>query len=500
MKKNSLITFDQPMRQSYAAILIIMFRSYRLIIRPLFPLIVIALLQGKWVKMNWVLFAVIPMAVIGAIYSVIAFFKFTFYIKDEKLIVHKGVFKKSVLEIPLDRVQSVNYQQNIIHRIFNVVKLNMDTAGSAKNEMELYALDHQKAKSLSQIILSHSQKKVEAQDKEDGFKMPQREVIFSLSLGQLIKVGITENHIRSGGIILFFFLWLFDSLREVGLDMYDEVEAMLPSAEQLARSFVVVFVLILLFALTSLIISLVRTVLKYFNLHMYRMADGFVVQSGLLNKKEHAAKDHKIQILKWSQNLLQQWAGLYHLVLKQASSVQITDKKSIQILGLNTNNIKTTQNYVFKENVEELRMMSLHKVNWYYLFRRVLYWSYFVVPVMLIFYLMGENSYILYAGVLYSYGIIASFLKYKKKKYGIGDQIIAVHGGVFGQSKEMMMLYKIQAVRLVSTPFQRRRKLSSVILYSASGAMRIPDIKSDTALMLKNYILDKIERSKKSWM
>lgn len=492
-------SFDQPMRQSYAAILIIMYRFYRILLRQLLPVFAILLIQGSLFKFNWVFFIVIPFAGLGAIYSIIAFFRFTFHINGDKLIVNKGVFKRTDLEIPLERVQSVNFQQNIIHRLFNVVKLEMDTAGSSKNEMELYALDHDKAQALSKIILAHKKTGSLSQSEEVEFQAG-REVIFKLSLGQLFKVGITENHIRSGGVIIFFFFWIYDSLRDVGMDLMENMEDYAPAAEALMQSALIVAILAVLFVIVSLVISMVRTVLRYYDLHMYRLEDGFVVKSGLISRKEYAAKDHKIQLLKWSQNLLQKWAGIFELVLRQASSVTVTDKKALKVVGLAQGDIALSQSYVFRKDIKELENIKYKGVNRYYFIRRIFYWSYALIPLIVVSILVKRIDILLLLILIYAFGIYSSFLKYRKKAYGLGKELIAVNGGIFGEAKAILSIFKLQGVTLKSTPFQKRRKLSSVVLHGASGAVIIPDIETKEALDIKNYILYKIEKSAKTWM
>jgi len=64
----------------------------------------------------------------------------------------------------------------------------------------------------------------------------------------------------------------------------------------------------------------------------------------------------------------------------------------------------------------------------------------------------------------------------------------------------MMLIYKIQGIKIASSPFQRRRKLATLTLYGASGSMMIPDIANERALALKNYMLYKLETAREKWM
>ena len=501
MKKSRAYEFSQPTRQSYAAILLITYRLYKILGRQLFPVLVIVLIEGKIAKSSMFIYSIIAIAVLAAIYSIAAFFKYYFYIKGQKLIVQKGVFKKSLVEIPFDRIQSINFEQNLIHRLFGVVKLNMDTAGSIGNELQLNALDRNMARSLSEIILSSRRSK--AKKSNNGETDPKENNltgIFRLTIAQLIKVGITENHIRSGGVIIFFIFYLYESFEEVGVNLIEKGEQYVPVAQQLTQSLISIAILLILFAIIAFVISIVRTILNYYDLKMYRKAGGFVIVSGLLNKKEKAAKDTKIQVIKSSQNLLQKMGGIYELMMQQASSVAVSESKSIKVVGLSAHNVRQTHKYILKDNFEMAEQMPLQKVNKYYLIRRLVYSAVFATAVCGICILSYRFDYLLIAALLSMLAFSGSYLSYKKKQYGISESLIKITGGVFGHTTTLIESFKIQSLELKSTIFQRRRGLASLVLNTASGSVRIPDITNEECFRLMNYLAAVVEGSKKHWM
>ncbi len=499
MKKSDSIDLTQPTRQSYTAILIIMYRLYKLLIRQLFPIILIVLLQGKLASSPWFIYGIITIASLASLYSIVAFFKYYFFIKNQKLIVNKGVFKNSVLEIPFDRIQSINFEQNLIHRIFKVVKLNIDTAGSAGNEIQLYALDQNLANELSEIILRNKKKSTTDEGVMDETP-DERKIIFRLSLPQLIKVGITENHIRSGGVIIFFFFYIYDSLKDLGINVIEKSEQYAPMAEQLAQSLTLMALFVIFFAIVAFVISLVRTILNHYDLKMYRKANGFVVVSGLLNKKERAAKDDKVQIIKSSQNLLQRLSGIHELVIKQASSAIVSDVKSIKVVGLSGMDVSDTYRYVLKSSFKGLAQLNMKKVEFYYLFKKLYYSSLLFLPLILISGYNHRIDLLIYAFALYIIALIGSRLAYRKKRYGIGTSLVKIEGGVFGFNNQIVENYKIQSLKIKASFFQRRRGLCTLIIYTASGSMKIPDINEASALKAKKFLLYKIESSRKAWM
>lgn len=503
MKKSDNFDFSIPTRQSLVAIILITYRLYKVIVRQAFPLIIVVFIGGNVSeKIGYLLPSIIVLATVLAIYGIVAFFKYYFFLEENKLIVQSGVFKKTKTEIPFDRIQSINFEQNLIHRLFGVVKLNMDTAGSAGDEFQLNALSREKATALREYILNQRTEPIEhiEGNVEVGESRLEKEEIFRLSIWQLLKVGITANHLASAGLIFIFFIYAFDSLEEVGLDIADRLETYVPMAKELIQSIFFVVFLVLLVMIVALIISMVRVILRFYDLRMYRVGDGFMIESGLLARRQFAAKDRKVQILSWSQNWLQKISNLYTLELRQASAVERDVRKSIPIVGLSSKEIDNSIQYLFRNQKEEIDSIHWEHVDQYYLLRRIVRWvvlaSIFIGPLLY----FKQLIYLIPVFVVLVCGLLSSVLSYKKKLYGITNNTLAIRGGVFGDKISLMENYKTQNVKLTQTPFQRRRKLSSVIVYTASRQLFIPDIKTDIALRLKDYLLYKIESEEQDWM
>ena len=137
-RKNDLAFLREPTRQSYFAILLILLRLVKVMVRQLWPLLVIFLFNPKKEDGSPFFTTIFIVVAIGiAIMSIISYFKFYYYIEDDELVIEKGVLSKTKLNVPIDRIQTVNFKQGVLHQIFKVVSLEIDTAGSAGHELSL---------------------------------------------------------------------------------------------------------------------------------------------------------------------------------------------------------------------------------------------------------------------------------------------------------------------------------------------------------------------------
>jgi len=497
--KKSEFDFSVPNRQSYAAILMILFKTVNVLFRQLLPFVLVVLLGGSKSKTSYLLYTIIAVAVISMVYSVINFFKTYFIIQDGELVLFTGIFNKKKMSIPFAKIQTINFEQNIIHQFFSVLRLKVDTAGSEKNEFEFHAIQSDKAYALRDLVMSEKKAFVATNEDslEDGREEPSSVVykpIMSLTTAELFKVGITENHLKSGGLIFLFFFWIYQNLQEVGVDV-DEYSEEIPDVE---LGFAFIAFIIAVFLIVSILISMVRTVVQHYDLQFLRSTRGFKIISGLFTKKEISAFDHKIQHISWSDNLLKRLAGFKNLYLNQASSAELTSKQNINIPGCNMSHITEVVHTLFgKVDFESFEMQKIDKR---YFYR-------FAIILSLLFALFGGLAYfldqtdkIIYGLLIVLYLIGFRYVGFRKKTYGHDGELLYIKGGVFGDKAEVLPIFKIQAIELHQSPYQYRNQLCSMSLYTASGRIMIPYIHNDFAKNLSDIFLRKVESDRRRWM
>jgi len=495
--------FSQPNRQSIFAIIMIIQKRISVIIRQIWPIIIVFLIGGNGSgRREYLLYATIVIALFSMVWSVISYFKYYFYIHQDELIIEKGVLSKTRLNIPFDRIQSVNFQQNVVHQLLKVIKVEIDTAGSAGNEFALDALSVGRAQRLRDIILARKAETdkhiVEAgaiSANEATHVEEVEERILQLSVSDLIKVGISQNHLRSGLVIFFAGSWMMSQLNEVGFDFESQFESYFENA--IAMGLVATLIIVVFFIVVSFIISLIRTVFTHFNLQVWRVGSKYRIIRGLFTRKETSAVDSKIQIIEWADNPLKRIFSYFDVRLKQASSTAVNAKQSIFIPGCQPTQIEQLKTNWLGE--EALFGIENQGISIHYFYRRVLFRIIFncILSTGLFIY---ENWLFWPSLLLLPYFIITSWLAYQKVTYAINHEILHTTRGVFGNWNSIMPLYKIQSVVLGQTPYQLRRDLATVSVMTASGKLNIPYVELRVAKQLKDYLLYRIETDRRDWI
>lgn len=493
--------FTEPTKQSPIAIILLIYKYFINIIRQFWPAIIAVFIGRKSNNLTYIiLISVIVIAVAALVFAIASYLRFSFRVVGNELLIEKGVFKKSKLNIPFERIQTLNFEQGIIHQLFNVVRVDVDTAGSAKNEFSFNAIDKGLAESLRSLVLERKGdlvEEIEGEEEEMASTKEEKKSIFQLDLRDLFMIGLTQNHLRTLVLLFFFALWGVGELSDAGLDL-DWLNK--ESATALMRSGILIVSGLAFFLLLVIILgTAIRTILKYYDFKMFRSSNGFKMQSGLFNRKENAALDHKIQQIKWSNNPLKRIFKIYHLQLRQASSIEVSTKKSIHVPGIPKGKIKDILSYLVGEE-NDYEELEEHRISRLYLYRNVAYIG--ILPWIIVFWMVyyftqSVESYLILLAI--PYFIATTYVQFRKWKFRLSEAMVFTHSGVFENKHNLVQLYKIQNIQIHQSPFQWRRSLANIRMFTAAGSILIPYIPYDEAVKIKDLILKQIETNQIKW-
>ncbi len=498
MKRNDLDFLSSPSRQSSVAILVILMKFFGIILRQAWPLIIIFLFKSPDARAAYLSYIAMGIAFLSMLASIISYFKFYYYVEGEELIIEKGVIQSKRLNVPFERIQTVNFEQNIIHRIFNVVSLEIDTAGSKGKEFSITALSKERAEAIRNYLLSKKRKTIRDEVEEVAEQELEENLLLQLSPFDLIKVGVTQNHFRMMGLILVSFFGFYQFFEDI---IGDQLEAQVKSWFEASfnsswSSFLLTFFLFLL--VVSFLLTLVRTIVRYYDLRFLKTRLGFKVIAGLFTKKEQSANINKIQLIHWDTNPLMEYFKLYSLTLSQAASMAITQKQSIFVPGSYDVQLGAVRKTYFPE--EDLLDFEQHGISPLIIWRRVLYVG--IVPVGIIMALRFAMGEMIDLPLLLWILIVAaaSYLYQKQWAYFVSDKGIRLSRGIIGRRETLLKWYKIQSVKVSQGIYQRRKNLATIDFYTAAGSVRIPYIELEKANALQNFVLYRIESSQREWM
>lgn len=508
METTQPIDFSSPRRQSSVAIGIILIKFIRMTIRAVWPL----LLSFFFSRKNGSTFedilgySAIAFGAFNLIGSVLTYFRFYFHLENDAIVINKGLLRRTHTNIPFERIQTINFKQNILHQIFNVVSVEIDTAGAKKSEMSIDALTKADAEALRKQIMAEKKQIITEGTNEgintDGVSVMDEdeteEKILHLNPMDLLKVGVSQNHLRSMGIIFAFVFTTVNQYSEnwtdLVADQVENYEGYLPG-----NGFVIFGITAIIVLLISFTFSLISTVLKYFELSFYINRSGFKIVRGLLNREEVSINKNKIQIISWSENPIRRLFRLFTLQIEQASSAEASQLKSkIKIPGCYKDQVNRVITTAFP--AEYYRDEPQHAVS--NLLKYRLFFFLGLLPVLgvgtVLWFSMGIDS--LY--VLLWLPVIwwLTSLYHRKRSFELNQEMLRNNAGVLGTSHDLMLVHKVQAIKVKQSWYQRRKQLATVQVFTAAGQLTLPFISIAQAHELEDYLLYRAESDKRKWM
>ncbi len=494
----SNIDLTKPTKQSIKGLVLIFLLSIQQAIRMFWALIAILVLQRNIFDNKLIIGATLAgIFILLAVHSVLYYLNFYFYVSGGEFILKKGYLRKKVLSIPLDRIQSVNTKQNLVQQLLNVVSLEIDTAGTVGKELKIHALEKSFASELQNQI--RAKKKLLTTDEtteEQVIENIPEKLILQLTPPDLLKIGISQNHLRTALIIIAFGFQIFQQIQDLFKDKAEEYSNEFFNFMSNSNWALITF-LVIFFLAISIAYSLFSTVFKYFDFKLWKKEDAYRIESGLLNKRNVVIPLNKVQELNWETGPIKQLFSIYNLVFKQAVSGQNRRQQVVDAPGCLSKHLNILKTDLFGE--DQLSATSKFYTNNYY-FRRL--WIFFGwMPVVLAIPFL-YTEWLFWVGAI-SWLLLSagySWLVLKKRYFRINNEQIRISSGAISHKWKQMELYKIQAVEFRQSIFQKRRKLASLHLMNAAGSMTIPFIDEDLAKQIYDYLLYHTEVSERKWM
>lgn len=418
--------------------------------------------------------------------TILIYLKYTFKIENNHFILKQGVLRKSLTSIAFDKIQNINYKQNFIQQLIGVTQVDIETAGAKTAEISIKALSKEKAEMIKLILMANR-----SIDQTENTINTDKKTILSLSIADLIKESLTENHLKNL-LLLVAFIWsLFgrnkEFLEKIKVENYDFF-----SKTIIEVSIVFIFVLP-----TLILFSFVIIILKHYDLTLKFNKNALEIKQGLFTKKHQVLKIEKVQGILISTNPFKQFLGIFSVVLNQVSSdnAKVSPAK---IIGCNKQQTIAIKNTIF-ENLN-FSKSKVYKPHNYFIFQLFLK-KFFLILIINFFFLFSQNSYLIYLNlVIIPFLMLLIYKNFKKRFFKFNKNVLKVGEGQIATSTIYLEYFKLQNIQLKQTVFQKRKNICNLIIQTASKTIELPCVNIYEAQNIYNYFILKTETSNKPWM
>lgn len=503
MKPKNNYNFSQLNKLDKKALFLVLTTSLWSVARAIWPLLAIILVKRD--TKNWYFFALIgAILILTLVTKLINYFYFSYQVVGDELIIKKGWLSKSTTVIKLDKIHEVNLNQKFVHKLIGLYLVNIDTAGSAKTEIEINGIDFQKALALKDVLtnslnLSNDSSETETEETPQPKEQVTATNKIKISLISLIKIGLTRNYLQTFGLLIAFSFQIIDQLQ--GFFYNDEESVYDDIFQQSYEQYLGFLGIALFFGLIFIVVifNLARTLLTYYNYQINLKSNHLTASYGLTDSHIVSVPSNKVQMFLFQQNYFQKLMNLFEVKIKQVESTEDNNKKKgLVIPGANSLELSTIFDVIF--NTSLINFTDFHKPNKRVLLIKML-WLF--VPVFIGLIIMYFTETLVFSWIFLPFVILIClliYLGYKNEKMTFKNDFIILKKGIWDITTIYLPINKIQKVTISQSYFQQKRQIGSVNLHTAAGIVVLYYYNFNMLQPLVNEILYKIEKNKNSWM
>lgn len=441
-----------------------------------FFLILIILFRGGWGSLYSYL-GIAVLVLIDCVYALVSYFSQFYEVTPEKLVLYRGIFNRREIDIPYDRIQTIKKKQWFFFRPFQIVELQIETAGGESNRAEAN-FPAVKESVLALIEQRRLNKKAESTGvqplapggtespvlKESGVSSGSL-FQYRLSDTDILWFSFTDLGILAAGLALLTFVddipgsW-FQQASEYTLHLIRQ------SVWLMGAAAVLMLILIVL-------ISVAKNFFQLYRFTVVRTDDSLLIEKGLFQRNLQTIPVRKIQGIKIKQPFLRRLLGFASAEILLAGGQEEEKEQggnsAVYLIPLiRTRHLFGALHELLPEwevQAPELQYTSRSRA-WYF-YR----WYLLLLPLIIAgFFLTKWLS--LAAGILLIAGFALALFSCRQQAYQImhGGLLCIQNTSFFTRQLIFLEKSKIQSLSRQTSKWLCRKKIENLELWMKSGA------------------------------
>ena len=412
--------------------------------------------------------------------SVIRYFSLRYRIAKEELVVTEGIFFRRNRTVPIKRIQNIDLMQNVMHRLFNVAEVRIETASGTEPEATLRVLSMDQVEELRSAIFSSRRNEVVSDltnDEDSALATPivQTQTLLTIPTNLLVRAGLASNRgtLLLGVLVGIYFQ--FDNQIEDYFDLNSVISWFKTQYDSATIVFlaVVAFVFLMFF---FRLLGIAWYVLRFSGYRLTRTEEDLRIQCGLFTKISATVPRKRIQFISIHRNWLMRLMKLAAIRIETAGAAGAGKEDAAKSVSSRWF-IPVLPEAQVKTLIEQLRpdlTWDEEKYDWKPVSplapKRMMRLA--VVASVVV----GIIGFAFTRPWGWLFGVAAlpilvplAIKKAHSRRYARTDQVILYRSGIFTKKTSLTFFEKIQTVLVSETPFDRRWNMATLCIDTAAA-------------------------------
>ena len=438
--------------------------------------------------------------------SAFRYFTLRYRIEDAHFYVDQGFIFHKTRTIPVDRIQNIDLTQNVLHRIFKVAEVKVETASGTEAEAVLRVLSMEEVDTLrkaifagKQILTASKTQNLPAENSDLTESLSpvgqasgiaavsdpvEAEEVWKIPLMDLVKAGLASNR---GLVMLGIGFVTFDQFNEKGYEkVYAFLAGYLPEDTGSQGFYLQAIIAVVLGLVLLRLVGILWYVLRFFDYKLEQRDDDLRLSCGLLTRVSATVPRKRIQFISVQQNLIMRWFGIATIRVETAGGAKDASKPN-QSIGktwfmpvIPVSEVPQLVNLLrpgIDWDLERFDFQGLAPRASTRLVRIALVQTLLVAVAVAVADCYFSESFdtqaLIWGGIAGLAAMPALILfalkKAASRKYARIENGVVYRTGVFGRKTSVTFFDKLQTVACFQTPFDRRWKMATLAIDTAAA-------------------------------
>ena len=407
-----------------------------------------------------------------ALLAVWRYFTYRYGVVDDALVIRSGLLERSVRVIPFARIHNVALQQSVLHRLFDVAEVRLESAGGQKPEAEMRVLKLADALALEALVrrrgVQPSETAVEAGTP-----------LLTLPPGEVVRVGLVSNRglivvgAAIGGLSQFSPRLVPDLFERWGEWLLGWASHNGEGSAYFALAGPTLFALaVLVLRLFSVVLAL----LQYYGFTLSEHGRRLTVERGLLARWRTSASRRRIQAWTLRESLLHRLLRRRSIEVDTAVAEEHNQQRALRELAPIATPATCDaliEHLLPRAAWPQLHWQGLPKRAWWRLFA----WSIPFVTVLAVVLAWSFGPWGTLALLWLPWSAYVARRHINAAAYGLNGELIAVREGWWSRHWRFAELDKLQALQLTRNPIDRRCGTATLWLDTAGASAMAPPLR-----------------------
>lgn len=404
---------------------------------------------------------------------ILQYLRFSYRITPKQIVIQKGVLNRKNRSIPIERVQNIQIQQNLVARMIGLAKVSIETAGSSGTEGSLEYVALSDAHEIRRVVRSFQHEEEEADADATTAAEDTGRTLYEMSLPRVLLSGGFRFSLLYLALIFSAFQ-LFDP--ELLIDRLLQSQGWLRSLVDAMTAHPVVSVLLTVVAaiffgwVSGIIVHLAR----YYGFRLWLDGDKLRKRHGLFTVTEGTIPLEKVQALILRTNPFMRAFGWYELEVQTVG--MNVDEEGHRVIA------PFAQYEAILDLAREVRPFELPEtfgsVSPLTIRRRFFRYTMALTAVLAgTLYFWPTSGWTLGGVAMPWWGFAAvpfllgwAYLQYRNHSYAVRDDGLYIRRGVLSHYLWILPTEKFHVFYTTASVFQRRLSLKTLFVDTAGAA------------------------------